>query len=768
MSQAAPLIHVAVRYSRHSRERVWHDTLTDAGQDGPEEAAELVRRFAESTGVSPRLVRLRVLPARPGGTQAEISPVSGQSLASWLERFCREDNGVFQLRALFNSASSEAFVQVRVAFPGTATCTAGSSSESETPPMLIEQFECEALSTVASLKNMIKARTNFPVNPAVLLLGYRRLHDQLLMGRVAAAADAAGTPLQLHLAAGGAYTFLRREGQGHRKPAGPCTLSLSLPPSVQGAKQRPVPFDPSQQLSDLRWSIQAVCGLAPAGMKLALEAPIVRSFSCEDDSKSLQALGFEDGCALKVSLDWAEEALQGDAFDMPLDVPAQGSAESLYDCAGAKLGLPNPAQLVLFVGNAKIDRSADLSSAPLADGAVVSAYISWPLQVPVSVLVPSPPGAAGNEHFFSTASSSSSSGPAGEVFMGPAAIPIHSCSTVAEVRERLAATAAEGGHGEAAARLRGSRVFALDKEVWFARGSDVSSLCALERLLGHFTPCKDSFRLSRLGLADGSGHLVFVPERTIHLEVEIHHGGEVLGERKLRVPNTCRLRELTAILYRHLREKPLADTPKLGAFGHCQWSLRGTADSSTSAPSSEVSPGTSTASTVAAMVGTAAAVVAKGKRKSFGALPLEPLEKKKRFGPASELQDSEFIGDLYMKHPVERNELPGHFLCPITYDVMRDPVVVAGSGNTYDRKSIEKHFQQRHSDPLSNVELRRIADRKLVPNNTLKSQIHEAETSQVDLRLAAFLGGPQRGAGAGEGPMAAYLGWTLNLLRGAN
>ena len=33
------------------------------------------------------------------------------------------------------------------------------------------------------------------------------------------------------------------------------------------------------------------------------------------------------------------------------------------------------------------------------------------------------------------------------------------------------------------------------------------------------------------------------------------------------------------------------------------------------------------------------------------------------------------------------------FLCPISMDIMQDPVVVGGSGNTYDRKSIEKHFQ---------------------------------------------------------------------------
>lgn len=39
------------------------------------------------------------------------------------------------------------------------------------------------------------------------------------------------------------------------------------------------------------------------------------------------------------------------------------------------------------------------------------------------------------------------------------------------------------------------------------------------------------------------------------------------------------------------------------------------------------------------------------------------------------------------------SHLSRQFLCPISMDIMLDPVVVGGSGNTYDRKSIEKHFQ---------------------------------------------------------------------------
>lgn len=73
-------------------------------------------------------------------------------------------------------------------------------------------------------------------------------------------------------------------------------------------------------------------------------------------------------------------------------------------------------------------------------------------------------------------------------------------------------------------------------------------------------------------------------------------------------------------------------------------------------------------------------------------------------------------------------------------DIMQDPVVVGGSGNTYDRKSIEKHFQHCHRDPLNNMELRRPQDRRLIPNNQLRSQIRTwaGTTDSTDKLLKLF------------------------------
>jgi len=54
-------------------------------------------------------------------------------------------------------------------------------------------------------------------------------------------------------------------------------------------------------------------------------------------------------------------------------------------------------------------------------------------------------------------------------------------------------------------------------------------------------------------------------------------------------------------------------------------------------------------------------------------------------------------------------EDPEHLLCPITFALFRDPVVVVASGNTYERSAILAHWERRGwvHDPLSNEELDR-------------------------------------------------------------
>jgi hypothetical protein len=55
---------------------------------------------------------------------------------------------------------------------------------------------------------------------------------------------------------------------------------------------------------------------------------------------------------------------------------------------------------------------------------------------------------------------------------------------------------------------------------------------------------------------------------------------------------------------------------------------------------------------------------------------------------------------------------------------MRDPVVLVGSGNTYERAAISMWLRTKPTDPLSNVPIPP-KDQILVPNVALRSAIDE-------------------------------------------
>lgn len=730
---AVPFASLAVHYSRCGLEKVWSTQLRWEGKDGPEEVADVRRAMAEAIGISAGSLSLLCLQRKPGSPQNTLKPVSGQSLVAFLEQNCREDHGVFQLRAAFDNVTNEDFVQVRVACPGTATSKAVANSSASQPlPIVIEQFELAASGTVTTLKELISKRTKFPIDQTVLLLGCKRLHDELPMGRVAAAAETSGTPLQLHLSAKGALAFLRREGQGHREQNGPHTLSLTLPASVKGSHERPMPFDLKSTLSDLRWSVQSISGISPARMKLVLDDDKDLSFALE--SSTLEELGFEDGCSVHVH---EPDALAVADFDMPSDIPSMGPASLLYETAAEKLGLgvAEQSKLAIFAGSQMVERSADLSQALIADGVILCAYMNWPLHLSVSVLDSSLPGTL--EGF-------------------PGSLEVRSCDSIADVRRKLVARAVEA---EATALLEGSLAFAVECSTWEREGAGPAgcrSLASLESLLGGFAPVPETARLSRLGMADGGCHLVFVPKKVISVEVLVCHGEEEKGTRQLRVPSTTRLSELSKVLIRSLRQSSLPDFAP-SEFAHCSWTPssdpKGSRDGQRSASQSSF--------------GGVAAMLSKVKRKSFGSSPGSPPEKRRRGASDSkDIDERQFVGDLQAQHPTSSRALCQQFLCPISMQIMQDPVIVTGSGNTYDRKSIERHFQHFYRDPLNNTELRRPADRKLIPNNQLRSQIREAEISQIHLRLTAHVS--EQRSFSSDAPMAEYLRYCASLLSRGN
>ena len=64
-----------------------------------------------------------------------------------------------------------------------------------------------------------------------------------------------------------------------------------------------------------------------------------------------------------------------------------------------------------------------------------------------------------------------------------------------------------------------------------------------------------------------------------------------------------------------------------------------------------------------------------------------------------------------------RQNFQARFVCPITQDVMEDPVLVAQTGNTYERRAVEEWFARSNTDPLTNEKLE-VAT--LIPNNVLR------------------------------------------------
>jgi len=66
-------------------------------------------------------------------------------------------------------------------------------------------------------------------------------------------------------------------------------------------------------------------------------------------------------------------------------------------------------------------------------------------------------------------------------------------------------------------------------------------------------------------------------------------------------------------------------------------------------------------------------------------------------------------------------EIPDEYLCPITGEQMRDPVI-ADDGTTYERSAIATWFEDHDTSPLTNLVLK---TRKLIPNKNLKRLIEQ-------------------------------------------
>lgn len=78
---------------------------------------------------------------------------------------------------------------------------------------------------------------------------------------------------------------------------------------------------------------------------------------------------------------------------------------------------------------------------------------------------------------------------------------------------------------------------------------------------------------------------------------------------------------------------------------------------------------------------------------------------------------------------LDEADIPAAYVCSITGEIMRDPVVLVGSGNTYEREAIATWLRTHSTDPLSNVSIPK-KDQVLVPNVALRSAIDEFVQAQ--------------------------------------
>ena len=82
------------------------------------------------------------------------------------------------------------------------------------------------------------------------------------------------------------------------------------------------------------------------------------------------------------------------------------------------------------------------------------------------------------------------------------------------------------------------------------------------------------------------------------------------------------------------------------------------------------------------------------------------------------------------------SKVPTSFLCPITHEVMRDPVSTS-DGQSYERRAIEHWLQHSNLSPLTGEQLH---SKALTRNHALRNAIGEYDRAQPGLCLAEARG----------------------------
>jgi len=123
--------------------------------------------------------------------------------------------------------------------------------------------------------------------------------------------------------------------------------------------------------------------------------------------------------------------------------------------------------------------------------------------------------------------------------------------------------------------------------------------------------------------------------------------------------------------------------------------------------------------------------VYEGKPSAIAKCTLKDLLKMEKMFGSSSQKLRKAIEGLYAKTLT----FPNEFLCPLTHEVLRDPVITK-DGHTYERAAIELWLQRHDTSPLTNM---RLDDKVLTPNISLRNSIlaftekHKAMNSNIGL-----------------------------------
>jgi len=82
--------------------------------------------------------------------------------------------------------------------------------------------------------------------------------------------------------------------------------------------------------------------------------------------------------------------------------------------------------------------------------------------------------------------------------------------------------------------------------------------------------------------------------------------------------------------------------------------------------------------------------------------------------------------------PAAPVKVPHAFVCPLTFEIMQDPVLLVGDGQTYERAEIERWLQTKQTSPMTNAKL---ATTLIAPNVALRGLIIEFREAHSGLDL---------------------------------